>query len=343
MSLCVCCDILLSFSASSRRIEKPSTMSVDNHLRILPPHFGDRSNVEQNLMALSLALADPLSQLPVADEMSELLKECNEVIQHLHRADMAAAACTHSPTRPQLQPTSSKLSTFSRPASRIEGEGAQGAASDRLHEATRYLVAACRAPHDQSVALLRRGSSTGSRCADVEYAIAVALGADGEIAEAFGVLDKAIAAGHPGAMLAVANCLREGRGVPSDPTGSVYWLRHAAELGHVIAQHELAEMYEIGFAEGGIEKSLPLALRWYKRAATVGYAPSALNLGKMMLMGSGVDVGELATLEPSSVPSWMELLTKSTFWLSRAARDGNTEARQLMDRISRDGGQPANM
>lgn len=171
-------------------------------------------------------------------------------------------------------------------------------------------------------------------CGEVEHASIAVLNKDEDMDKALKSLDRAVAVGHPGAMLMVSVCLRDGRGVAQDPAGAFHWLQRAADCGHVIAQHELGETYELGDVDAGVERSLPLALRWYKRAATLGYAPSALNLGKMMLMGSGVDVGELATLDPTTIPSWRELLTKSTFWLSRAARSGSTEARQLMERVS---------
>ncbi|CUE63314.1 Hypothetical protein, putative [Bodo saltans] len=299
--------------------------------RALPQSFCDRGTVEQNIVALSLALADSLSLLPTAAETAALLKECNEVAEHLRRTDATIAANNHSPVKPNQMPKSAKFQGLSRPS--ISQVDADTAAADRLSETTRYLVAACRSPRDQAVGLLERAAAEGSGCGEVEYAIAVIQGGADDLEKALEILDRAVGIGHPGAMLAVSMCLRDGRGVPVDCAGAFHWLQRAAELGHVIAQHELGEVYELGCPEGGIETSLPLALRWYKRAAAVGYAPSALNLGKMMLMGSGVDVGELATIDPATIPSWRELLTKSTYWLSRAAQCGSSEARQLMERI----------
>jgi TPR repeat protein len=262
--------------------------------------------------------------------MAPLLKECKEVVEYLCRPDVTAAV-SHSPERPNLMPKSAKFQGLSRPS--IAQVDPNTIAADRLSEATRYLVAACRSPRDQAMGLLQRAAAEGSVCALVEYSIAVVQSGTGDAGQALEVLDRAVSDGHPGAMLAVSVCLRDGRGVPVDAAGAIHWLQRAAECGHVIAQHELAEMYELGCLEGGIETSLPLALRWYKRAASIGYAPSALNLGKMMLMGSGVDVGELATINPATIPSWRELLAKSTYWLSRAACCGSSEARQLMERI----------
>jgi hypothetical protein len=309
-------------------------MSQNGELHRLPPNFCERSSVEQSLLALSLAVSDSLSLLSAADEMSGLLQEVRGVIRFLDRADNSAANfSSHSPTKPLQQPKASKFQTLCRPALVPETNDEDG-----LSDSSRYLVAACRALSEEALGLLHRAAAEGSRCAAVEHAIAVANGTPGNLDLALETLDAAVAIGHPGAMLAVANCLREGRGVPKDYTSCVHWLSRAAENGYVLAQHELAELYEGGFAEGGVERSLPLALRWYKRAAMLGYAPSALNLGKMMLLGSGVDVGELATMDPLTVPSWRELLTKSTYWLSRAAHDGNAEARQLVDRINRDSG-----
>jgi TPR repeat protein len=109
-------------------------------------------------------------------------------------------------------------------------------------------------------------------------------------------------------------------------------MKRAGEAEYAFAQHELGELFESGCEFAQVPRSLPHALRWYKRAASNGLDQSQLNLAKMMLVGSQVDVGNVATIDPSAVPAWNELLFKARYWLQLAASRGNAEARQLVER-----------
>lgn len=47
-----------------------------------------------------------------------------------------------------------------------------------------------------------------------------------------------------------------GRGVPQNNTEAVTWLRRAAEQGHAVAQNNLGDMYENGWASAAAAAAL---------------------------------------------------------------------------------------
>jgi hypothetical protein len=58
-----------------------------------------------------------------------------------------------------------------------------------------------------------------------------------------------------------------------------------AKFGDVVAQHNLGVRYEDG---EGVRQDYAEALKWYRKAAESGYAPSQVNLGRMYANGTGV-------------------------------------------------------
>ena len=69
------------------------------------------------------------------------------------------------------------------------------------------------------------------------------------------------------------------------PHKSVFWLRKAAELGHVDAQTQLAVLYDAGV---GVLKDKKEAFHWYNEAARQGDFVGLLGLGLMYKAGDGV-------------------------------------------------------
>ncbi|KAG5510968.1 hypothetical protein JKF63_06469 [Porcisia hertigi] len=152
-------------------------------------------------------------------------------------------------------------------------------------------------------------------------------------------LDAAIGVGHPGAMLSVAVCLREGTmGLQRETASSKTWLLCAASAGYLPAIHELGETYERGTPaffnlpdEGSAEDASDWgeALRWYRQAAEAGYSPSQLNLGKLLLGAS-----EHAQREGSAgAPEVEYLVTEAKRWLQACAAAGVEEAVRLLKRM----------
>ncbi|KPA74241.1 hypothetical protein ABB37_09255 [Leptomonas pyrrhocoris] len=158
----------------------------------------------------------------------------------------------------------------------------------------------------------------------------------------FTYLDAAVAAGHPGAMVCVGACLRDGRGgVEQNVKAGLAWLLCAASTGYLPAMHELGETYEVGVpqqpsspplspeAEEGVDVDWGEAMRWYQQAAEAGYAPSQLNLGKLLLLAA-----EQGLLDKSADPAALEQLNAAAKrWLEACAAAGVEEGVRLLKRM----------
>src|SRR5690242_6447120 len=70
-------------------------------------------------------------------------------------------------------------------------------------------------------------------------------------------------------------------------------VRKLAESGSLDAQFAMGGFYENG--QGGAPRNYQEAMRWYRRAAEKGHAPSMVNLGYMYGHGEGVppDLAEM--------------------------------------------------
>ena len=152
-------------------------------------------------------------------------------------------------------------------------------------------------------------------------------------------LDQAVAAGLPSAMNHVAWCLLEGVGVDEDVEKGVMWLFRAASADYGPAMHELGQLCEDGLQarSGTVERDLPSAFRWYKKAAMLGFGPSQLNLAKLYMMSDSVlqqrhpgGSDERSGLDSASMD---DVRLKSLYWLKCAADGGSSEARQLLERM----------
>jgi TPR repeat protein len=87
-----------------------------------------------------------------------------------------------------------------------------------------------------------------------------------------------------------------------------------AELGDAEAQYNLGVMYDEG---AGVDRDLPLAAQWYRRAAEQGFIDAQTNLGMMYLAGQGVPQDRAEARD----------------WLQKAAAQGDAEAAELLDQI----------
>ncbi len=72
---------------------------------------------------------------------------------------------------------------------------------------------------------------------------------------------------------------------PVRTSEAVTWWRKAAELGHLEAQSDLAESYDIG---RGVRRDLRQSALWWRRAAHGGSARAQVNLGLCYALGKGV-------------------------------------------------------
>ncbi|CCW72180.1 unnamed protein product [Phytomonas sp. Hart1] len=155
--------------------------------------------------------------------------------------------------------------------------------------------------------------------------------ASDDIEDCLELLDAVVGLGHPGAMVGIALCLKNGLGVPSDLEAALMWLSKAAEIGYVPAMHELGILYEKGAVAGPavLEEDWGEAMLWYRKAAVVGHIPSQLNLGKLLLSAAQ----QQAAMNIASALEIQDMTSKSREWLECAAGSGCKEARRLLERI----------
>jgi TPR repeat protein len=93
-------------------------------------------------------------------------------------------------------------------------------------------------------------------------------------------------AGSVASQLALADRLRAGKGMPSDPAMAIAWYRKAAQQGSAAAAAALGAMYETG---GGVAQDYLRAADWYRIAVSFGGPAQAYYaLGRMHLYGRGV-------------------------------------------------------
>ena len=98
-------------------------------------------------------------------------------------------------------------------------------------------------------------------------------------------------------------------------------LKHAAELGDVQSQFQLAWQYSQSEAAERfptIAYNPRLAVRWYREAARRGHAPSAYNMAVILAQGRGIPADSVEAFA----------------WLDFAARLGHKPSQNLRDEFS---------
>ncbi|MDR0543856.1 MAG: sel1 repeat family protein [Odoribacteraceae bacterium] len=91
--------------------------------------------------------------------------------------------------------------------------------------------------------------------------------------EAVKLLAEAAEQGHAQAQVRLADCYKEGKGVPANARESVAWLKKAAELENVMAWLGLGTAYYLG---NGVKMDKELALEWIEKAGHSGGLPDAV-------------------------------------------------------------------
>ncbi len=76
-----------------------------------------------------------------------------------------------------------------------------------------------------------------------------------------------------------------GDGVEKDPNEALKWNLKAASQGNLMAQHNLAVMYDEGV---DIPEDNAEVIKWYRKAAKQGHPRAQLNLGVLYWRGEGV-------------------------------------------------------
>lgn len=119
--------------------------------------------------------------------------------------------------------------------------------------------------------------------------------------------------GDVAAMRNVGHLYRWGQGVEKDVPQAMQWYRKAAETGFARAQANLAAIYLQG--DEGVPIDYPEARKWFEAAARQGHAVAQYNLGLMYELGLGVEKNDAVALG----------------WYNNAAKAGQPDA---LERLS---------
>jgi TPR repeat protein/uncharacterized caspase-like protein len=120
--------------------------------------------------------------------------------------------------------------------------------------------------------------------------------------------------------LGAARALQEGQAAEGrgDYTLALAWYRRAADLGSADAACDLGWLYQNGL---GVPADLQQAAAWYRRAAQAGHVMAANNLGVLYKNGLGVERD----------------YTEALRWYRKAAEAGNAEAENNIGVMYNDG------
>ena len=167
-------------------------------------------------------------------------------------------------------------------------------AATPVEELAAQAAAGDRAALDALVDLARRGKDAAA-----EYALGL-MALDGRglgrnTKQAFQLVQRAAAKGHPDACNTLGYFLQRGIGVAADNAQALNWYRRGAAAGSAGAQLNLGWFLEQGIA---LEKDPVAAADWYRKAAGQGLAAAKANLANLYALGTGV---------PRDVPAAMDL------------------------------------
>lgn len=174
------------------------------------------------------------------------------------------------------------VAAFRRAADAGSLEGAFLAAANLGHGLGRW---------EEARLLAKRAMELGDGGGDARTLLARMAfhGLGGEPADptrAVSLLESAVAAGNPDAMMELSLLLAGGRGVPADAARSRELLLEAATRGHPLACTNVGAAYATG--AGGFPRSASDAVLWYERASASGSGRASVALAVMFGRGQGV-------------------------------------------------------
>jgi|GEM_PF-3201937 len=138
------------------------------------------------------------------------------------------------------------------------------------------------------------------------------------------LMRKSAELGHEMAQSNLAMWLLKGEGVPLDVDEAMVWLNKSAKQGHVFAQYKLGELYMFG---DKVPKNLRKVRNWFEVAARNGHSKSQRFFGYMNLEGVGGAEDHAVAYE----------------WTLKAAEQGDADGQHVLGRMFLNGwGVPAN-
>ncbi len=124
---------------------------------------------------------------------------------------------------------------------------------------------------------------------------------------------------HHEAAFLMGTAYAEGLGVEESQELAMAWYYRAADLGNMLAQHNIGNAYHEG---SNAPRDLGTAAYWFHRAAGQGDALPMFWLGQFYESGDGVEQDR----------------EKALYWYRESAQRGRADAQEALDRL---GGEPA--
>ncbi|WP_162143785.1 SEL1-like repeat protein [Hellea balneolensis] len=139
---------------------------------------------------------------------------------------------------------------------------------------------------------------------------------EGRTNEGVALIRKSANQNQPAAQYRLAKLYEVGEGVSQDSNMARQLTERAATNGNRIAMHDLALYYAEG--RGGVESDLPIAAKWFEKAAERGVVDSQFNLGVLFESGQGL---------PKNV-------NEAFVWYSIAAAQGDQFAKTRVETLT---------
>jgi TPR repeat protein len=137
-----------------------------------------------------------------------------------------------------------------------------------------------------SIFSLYATAGIASELADIHYESAIRLERSADLHEVFEQYARAAELGHPIAQYNLAMMYSNGESVNVDYQQSVYWFNKSADQGFPPAQHRLGEMYYFG--RGGVSRDISRAVSLFLLAAKQNDPDAQMNLAMLYGTGEGV-------------------------------------------------------
>ena len=147
------------------------------------------------------------------------------------------------------------------------------------------------------------------------YQNAIGLLGSGTLEEVFELYARSAELGHSVAQYNLAMMYSNGESVYVDYQQAVYWFNKSAGQNFPPAQYRLGEMYF--FEKGGLPRDLNEAIAQFEKAAKQDDPDAQMNLA--MLCGSGEGLAHDSE--------------KALFWIKQSGEGGNVYARDYQDML----------
>ena len=136
----------------------------------------------------------------------------------------------------------------------------------------------------------------------------------GDAQSAFALFLAAAKAGHKASQLNVGHCYDTGSGIRRNRASALYWYTRAYKQGDAHAANNIGTIYRD-------ERKLPTALKWFKRAVSLGNDGSNLEIAKYLLSREGD--------HPKRALRYLEKVSKSDHVSEAEAEEANDLIREV--------------